>query len=619
MILLLPLLALLAQQSRDLTIERENPRSPFAETGSRWAVVIGVSQYEHLPPATQLNFAHRDAEAFAAFLQSPAGGALPPSHVRTLTNRDATLAAIRATLNRWLVDAAGPEDVVYIFFAGHGVVAERAEGYFLASDSDPQNLHATGFGFGELESLVNSRLKAKLVVLAADACHAGQLGWTAAANADNSRTVEALANLGGRDRAILKLLAARPSERSFEDARWGGGHGVFTFALLEGLRGRADRDADRNVRASEVIDFLAEQVPAQTASRQNPRVAGSFDPRVPLAILPPPARSANGALSLEVNGPAGATILVDGIYRGALSNVGNLLITGLAPGAHGFAASFVRGGAVEGTIRLSMDSRLELRAPAVATTASEHEAQLEQLGQACVSDYVQSTAVGPRQALLAAAVKAYAELKELRPQDRAIETRRLFCSGRLEIALGNFEQATTDLRAALLRDPDFACAHNALGVAYQRLGKLKEARASYDEAARLTPSWALPQVQIAGLLIAAGKTKEAIPYLERAVAMSPNATNNRWTLARAYRTANQLKEAIEAGQRLIRLAPDYAPGYYELARALDLGGDNVNAIRAYEIYLQLAPNYGDSDAVRQRSQQMRALLSKKDRAALEEK
>ncbi|MCX6613036.1 MAG: caspase family protein, partial [Acidobacteria bacterium] len=155
--------SLLAQQARDLQIEKQVPTNLFKDKGTRWALVIGVSQHQHLPPAAQLNYAHRDAEDFAAFLRSSTGGALPASHVRLLTNQAATLPAIRAALHTWLVESATPDDVVYVFFAGHGVVAERGEGYFLASDSDPQNLHATGLSFAEVENTLTRRLRASLV------------------------------------------------------------------------------------------------------------------------------------------------------------------------------------------------------------------------------------------------------------------------------------------------------------------------------------------------------------------------------------------------------------------------------------------------------------------------
>jgi tetratricopeptide (TPR) repeat protein len=567
--------SLLAQQARDLQIEKEVPTNLFKDKGTRWAVVVGVSQHQHLPPAAQLNYAHRDAEDFAAFLRSNTGGALPASHVRLLTNQTATLASIRAALHTWLVESTAPNDIVYVFFAGHGVVAERGEGYFLAADSDPQNLHATGLSFAEVENTLTRRLRASLVVFTADACHAGQLGWSSYSATAPNRTAEALESLGQNDRAILKLLSARPSERSFEDARWDGGHGIFTHSMLEALRGKADRDGDLFVRASEVIDFVSQQVPAQTNTRQNPRVAGSFDARFPLAVLPAPPKPipallAAPTVSLDVRGPAGTALYLDNTFRGSLPPTGTIRLEGLTTGLHAITAEFPNAPSLEGSI------------------------------------------------LLERAVAAYEALKELRPYDPSIETRRLFCSGRLDIASNRFEQATTTLRAAILRDPNFACAHNALGVAYGRLGKVKEARASFDKAAELTPEWALPPFQIASVLITAGKLKEAIPYLEKAVSFNPKSTGTRWSLARAYRNLNRPKEAVEAAQQLIQLDPNYAPGYYELARAFDIAGDNVRAVMAYEVYLQLAPNFGDSDAVRARSQQIRSTLSKKDLAALEQ-
>jgi tetratricopeptide (TPR) repeat protein len=617
---LFTLLVLFAQQARDLRIEKEIPPNTFGDKGTRWAIVIGVSEHEHLPAEAQLRFAHRDAEDFATFLRSTAGGGLPSSHVRLLTDKGATLATIRAALHTWLVDSAKPEDVVYVFFAGHGVVAERNEGYFLAADSDPQNLHATGLSFAEVEQTLSSRLKASLVVFTADACHAGQLGWTTYAAGNTGKTSEALEGIAPRDRAILKLLSARPTERSYEDAKWDGGHGVFTFSLLEALRGRADKDGDRFVRAAEVIDFVSQRVAAETSTKQNPRVAGTFDARLPLAVLPaeakpiPPLLSA-APVSLEVRGPGGTALYIDRVFRGSLPAGGVLRLDGLVAGLHSIAADFPAAPTLEGSIRLvASNSRLDLVPPAAKM---QSEAVLEQQGQACVSDYVQSTAVGPKKVLLERAVAAYETLKGLRPYDRSVETKRLFCAGRLAIAQNRFEQATTDLRAAILRDPNFACAHNALGVAYGRLGKLKEARASLDTAAELTPEWALPPFQIAGILIAAGKAKEALPFLEKAVRLNPLSRSTRWSLTRSYRDQGKLQEALKAAEELIRLAPEYAPGYFELARTYDLGGNSVRAVEAYEVYLQLAPNFGDSDAVRARTRTIRSTMSKKDLAALE--
>lgn len=642
---------LAAQQARDLQIERSTPSNPLGGKGTRWALVVGVSQHEHLPPQAQLRFAHRDAEAFAAFLRSREGGALPASHIKLLTDGNATLAALRAALHTWLVQSAEPDDIVYVFFAGHGVVAERGEAFFVAHDSDPQNLHATGLTFAEVESALTRQLRASLVIFAADACHAGQLGWTSFTPNTPGNSGPALENLAQGDRSILKLLASRPSERSFEDERWDGGHGIFTHSLLEALRGRADRDGDRTVRASEAIDFVAQNVPAQTATQQNPRVAGTFDPRLTLAVLPPPPPPAiltrpvlAATLSLEIQGPAATAIYIDQVFRGSLSASDALRLEGLSPGAHTITAQFPSGAPLEGSIRLNAPtSQLTLRPPAAlsplerqvaagqfrqalsafaqqklsrdekATAQSRLEAAIESQAQACVSDYVQSTAVGPKAPLLERAVAAFEALKTLRPSDPALETRRLFCQGRLDIASSRFDAAVTNLRAALVRDSNFACAHNALGVAYGRLGKVKEARQAFETAALLTPEWALPPFQIASVLIAAGKVKDALPYLESAVKYNPNSTGTRWSLTHAYRALNRPKEALQSAQDLIRLNPNYAPGYLEIARILDLGGNSAASVAAYEAYLQLAPNFGDSDQVRLRAQELRSTLPKDKR------
>src|SRR3954453_23564106 len=132
-------------QTRDLRYDkRDDSPSGMKVPGKVWALVIGISTYKNLPAQAQLRFAHRDADEFARFLRSPAGGSVPGSQIRVLTDSDATVSAIRAGLRTWLPRVAGRGDVVYLFIAGHGVIAEQNEGYFVASDSDPQNLHATG-------------------------------------------------------------------------------------------------------------------------------------------------------------------------------------------------------------------------------------------------------------------------------------------------------------------------------------------------------------------------------------------------------------------------------------------------------------------------------------------
>jgi len=62
-----------------------------------------------------------------------------------------------------------------------------------------------------------------------------------------------------------------------------------------------------------------------------------------------------------------------------------------------------------------------------------------------------------------------------------------------------------------------------------------EARAAFEQAAKLTSEWALPQMQMANQLLAGGKVSEALPLLERAVRLSPGARGNRAALVPTLR------------------------------------------------------------------------------------
>src|SRR6267142_301233 len=121
----------------------------------------------------------------------------------------------------------------------------------------------------------------------------------------------------------------------------GGGHGVFTHFLLEGLKGKADRDKDSVVRASELIDFLSEVVPEETQALQHPRVAGNLEARLPMAVLssgtvrtPSEKAAPPQLLSLEIRGASGIGVSLDKIYRGQIGPDGVLSIGGITPGRH---------------------------------------------------------------------------------------------------------------------------------------------------------------------------------------------------------------------------------------------------------------------------------------------
>ena len=79
----------------------------------------------------------------------------------------------------------------------------------------------------------------------------------------------------GKGRVILS--ASRANEVSEEDSKYGGGHGVFTYYLLEGLKGGADYSKDGVVDVDELYRYLADTVPVATGQRQTPKKIGEVE------------------------------------------------------------------------------------------------------------------------------------------------------------------------------------------------------------------------------------------------------------------------------------------------------------------------------------------------------
>ena len=229
-----------------------------------WLLSIGVSRYANAD--LNLQFADSDAKAMADTIQSAARNG-PYREVRTLvlTDEDATRENILGGLSRFL-GQAGPDDVVVLFVAGHGIRDLSSGGYyFLPAPATADNLVTEGLhvsDFDEMLRVVRRNVRAVVVML--DTCHAGALGIP------SSRLVsgDEMARQMTAGEGFFLLAASKPGEESKEQPALA--HGAFTYAVLEGLRGSADSDGDGILTVSELFGYVARRVPALTQGRQHP-------------------------------------------------------------------------------------------------------------------------------------------------------------------------------------------------------------------------------------------------------------------------------------------------------------------------------------------------------------
>jgi hypothetical protein len=247
------------------------------EIGRRWAVVVGISKYAD-GRITPLSYADDDARAMADFLRSPAGGSVPESSLRVLLDEAATAEALRDALFVFLQQAA-PEDMVTVYVASHGSPDPKRPSnlYILTHDTDVDAMAATAFPMWDVKTALRRQIASERVVVIADACRsAGTL-------VDEANPVGgAFSELFDPSRR-LTLSAAGTAQVSFEDAKWGGGHGVFTHFLLEGFGGAADADGNGVVTFREAAAYVSGKVKDATAGSQIPEWSGMGD--VPLALV----------------------------------------------------------------------------------------------------------------------------------------------------------------------------------------------------------------------------------------------------------------------------------------------------------------------------------------------
>jgi hypothetical protein len=270
-------------QSGNLTrisIPVRQREAPNAErfTGRKFALVIGISRYRyHERGLEDLEYADADSHAIRDYLQEPEGGNFAPSDILYLENEQATLDATRAALRRFL-PLAKTDDLMFIFLASHGGPDPFASQnlYFFLHDSRLSDMARTALPMSELREALQYNLIARRVIVFVDSCHsAGLNGQQFLARGMKSATENNLVNLYAarlfKETGRAIITSSDISEKSWENSYWGGGHGVFTWSLLEGLKGEADTDADRFITAGELFSYVTNRVRLETGGIQNPR------------------------------------------------------------------------------------------------------------------------------------------------------------------------------------------------------------------------------------------------------------------------------------------------------------------------------------------------------------
>lgn len=223
--------------------------------GTLYVLSIGVDAYPNFK-GQDLEFAGADARALHRMLIEKAGP-LHASVKSLLLAKDGSGAPnaknIRDALK--LLRRAGPRDTIVVFLAGHGV-NDGADYLFLPTDARRKGKTwqaRSVVDWRALQETLQSTRGRRIMLV--DTCHSG--------NAFNARLVKDAAD------ASIAVFAATDAETVAQE-RPALKHGVFTHAVLQGLKGAADLEPDRKVRVRELSRFVTETVKSLTKGAQEP-------------------------------------------------------------------------------------------------------------------------------------------------------------------------------------------------------------------------------------------------------------------------------------------------------------------------------------------------------------
>lgn len=218
--------------------------------------VLTVAINDYLDPQLNLNYALPDARGIQQIMEAEYGQIFGEVRLYEVFDDKATRRGMQQALAA-LQDTA-PEDVVVVYYAGHGEATDK-DFYFVTYEFElpltHNRLERRALSAGALRKSIEN-IGARRVIMLIDACKSG----TAVAGFQDQMDRRVIRKLG--QSVGLHIVSATAKEQfAVEHAELG--HGVFTYALIEAMAGKADTEPrDGNLTVREVVHYSEDEVPA---------------------------------------------------------------------------------------------------------------------------------------------------------------------------------------------------------------------------------------------------------------------------------------------------------------------------------------------------------------------
>ena len=188
------------------------------------------------------------------------------------------------------------EDTLLFYYSGHGIPDIDGDIYLASSEIDPDAPYRRGFSFNELTKMIQRSVSIRIVTVL-DCCYSGAAKLSKGHEEDAAKlgtvAIDSKANVLQQGEGKCLLAASQAPQEAY--ALKEGDHSIFTYYLLQGLRGTEKSvDSDGNITPYSLGNFIYRSIlnlPAVKRPKQKPitKVEASGD--IILASYPNLSRS----------------------------------------------------------------------------------------------------------------------------------------------------------------------------------------------------------------------------------------------------------------------------------------------------------------------------------------
>jgi hypothetical protein len=228
-----------------------------------YAVVVGIADYAG--SSSDLNYSDDDARLFDSQLKRVFQKEIAAGESRLLLNANATKANILGALNA-VFSKATENDYIIFFFSGHGSPGSLV----------PHDLSTNRIPHSDIKEIFK-KSKAKYRLCIEDACFAGSVGDQNISGND----LNAVQSL--QDARLAVFLSSTNQEYSIELSELQ--QGLFTYCLINGMKGAADINKDKYITAGELFIYARKTVEAKSKGKQKPVIIGQNLNKIPICRL----------------------------------------------------------------------------------------------------------------------------------------------------------------------------------------------------------------------------------------------------------------------------------------------------------------------------------------------